>query len=339
MITLSATPTIATQTNVQLDFLVGSDWEGLYDRLEVWRSRDTAEGPYERVTTLGDQPARLPKGAGDPPSPAQVGASINLVGKKLELLVNETVAVEVTFSGTDPLTSQQAAAQVTAQSTGLFSSYVLGPHLVVQTVELGQLASLRVTGGDAAPLLGLPTQEPDNVAFGSYDHLTLIPSQRRYTLVDMQGAPEFFYRARFLNTTTSHVSEFSEVFQGKALRGVSEDAKLLCYVQLCDSAGNPAKNQEILVYTAFSGRTAEGFVLAGNPTVRGLTDVNGRFEVLLLRGAKITVAVGATSLVRDVLIPVDPAIETLNLLDPTVGSNDVFSVQRPVFEFAARRSL
>jgi hypothetical protein len=261
-----------------------------------------------------------------------------LVGKTLELLVDELSPVNVTFTGTDPLTFGQAATQIQAQSLGLLTAFVLGPALIVQTVEPGAKAILRCVGGDAAPLLGLSTDELGSLAFGRDARIVLISGQQDYGFVDPNGSPLFFYKTRFFNSVTRTVSAWSTPFHGLPRAGLSSAGLCRGYVDLVDMAGAPAAGQEVLVYNQFNGTQVENKTVVGGRT-RLLTDACGHAELLLVRGANVTVAIGGTTIVRDVPIPTDPTIQSLNLLSSANGSNDVFSVAVPVIPYAVRRSL
>jgi hypothetical protein len=331
-------PTVATAERFQLDlFVPGTSWEGLFDRLEVWRSRGTALGPYEPLHDIGAMPARLPLSAEDPPIVVADGPSIPLNGKLLQLLVNERVPINVTFSGTDPMTYAQAAVQIIVQSQNYLTAYVVGAVLVVQTVGVGLKTSLRVSGGDAAPLLGLPTSELGGLAFGRDARFVLTHGVEDYSLLDPHGSSEFFYKARFFHSVAYVASQFSSPFQGRPLVGLPTSALCRCYVDLVDLAGEPATNQEMLVFGRFEGLMVGGKTVVGG-SVRLLTDEAGHAEALLPRGLNISVAIGGTTLVRDLVVPTDPAAESINMLGPS-GTNDVFTVQVPNIPYAVRRSL
>jgi hypothetical protein len=74
-------------------------------------------------------------------------------------------------------------------------------------------------------------------------------------------------------------------------------------------------------------------------SIRLLTDVTGHAEALLPRGTQVTISIGGTPLVRDILVPTDPTVESLNLLAASSGQNDLFDVQTPQIPYATRRTL
>ena len=334
-----APTTLATEQDLQLDlFLDGSAWEGLFDSLEIWRSRGTAQGPYEPLTGAGWQPALLPRGGPPPPASPQTGPSATLVGKSLTLLVNEAVPLTVLFSGTDPLTYAQAAAQIRAQGQQRLQAYVNGNLLVVQTAQSGSVAILRITGGDAAPTLGLTNLEPGSLAFGLDARVPLRPGITDYRFTDHNGDASYFYKTRFFNQLTQTASDFSLPFSG-ALVSVLRPADLVrATVDLVDATGVALANRAVLLAPRALGTQLEGKTLVdGSRQV--LTDAQGHAEFRLVRGQAFTIAIAGTDLVRDFTAPVDPTVLTFDMLDPSLGTNDVFNVQVPALNFATRRSL
>lgn len=329
--------TFATRQYFRLDFFIPpADWEGAFDRFEVWRSRTSSAGPYDRLHDDSWSPARLPVGfVGTPSGP---GPSATIVGKKVTFLVNETIPLEVTFTGSDPLTYAQAATQIAAQSQNLLSSFVSNGTLVVDTVQAGVLATLRCTGGDAAPLLGLPTEEPDSLALGRDARIVLVHGQEQYGFIDPDGSSKAFYKTRFYNSFSKLTSEFSLPFQGRAPRALPPANLVRGYIDLVDQNGDPAHNVEMLIASRYDGVQVAGRTVTGSAQ-RLLTDAEGHAEVLLVRGIEVVVSIGGTSLARNVKVPTDPAVQALNLLAPENGSDDLFSVQVPNLPYAVRRTM
>lgn len=325
---------------VQLDIAVErSMWEGQFDALEIWRSKLSEGGPYEPLMGDSWSPARIPAIEGDPPSPVQNGPSVPLVGKKLELRLDESEDITVTFTGVNPLTFAEAATQIQDAASTKLRAFVLDGRLIVETLEAGSGALLRIVGGDAAPLLNLPTAEPESVTFGLEARLALSTSITTYSFTDKHSDPSYFYKARFYNSVDKTYSAFGAPFTGRSIAGVAAAKMVRGFVDFVDPNGKARANQEVLVYTRMDGQIIDGKVLVPSEPARLLSDTNGHVELMLVRGTKITVAVAGTDIVRDIEVPTDDSVSSFNLLDPTKGSNDVFKVQVPVLEYAARRSL
>jgi hypothetical protein len=330
---------IATRIALQLDIYVDSAaWEGAFDSLEVWRSRNVrGAGPYTALTGEGWARASLPAHA-VAPSPSQTGPSLTLSSKVLNLLVGEKTAIAITFTGSDPLTLHTAAGQIITQGNGLLASFVLDGQLYIQTTQPGSSAILRVVGGSAAPLLGLSIIEPGSLSFGVDARIPLVHNVQNYLLTDVNGSRDYWYKTRFFDSSSDTSSEFSIPFQGRLVSDIGPQNVIRATVDLVATNGAPAVGQAVLLFNRFDGTRVSGKTVVGG-TMNVLTDENGHAEFILVRGSKVTVALAGTSLVRDVTVPTDALVQSFDLFDPALGSNDLFDVQVPNIEFASRRSL
>lgn len=325
---------------VQLQIVVKrEDFEGLFDQIEVWRSRSSINGPYEELTAASWKMARIPKLAGDEPSTPVVGPSVVVAGTTLQLKVNERDDLVIIFTGVNPITTQNAAAQITSGGLTRVRSYVDEDGiLVVETTEPGTGALLRIVGGDAAPLLGLPLDEPESFAFGRDPRIPLKLDVYEYTFTDIRGSADYYYKTRFRNRLSDAVSEFSQPYSiGQAL-GISS-ANVVCgYLDLVGLNGRPLANRTVSVYNGFRYDLVENKLVAASQENQ-VTDHNGHVEFTLVRGTTVKVAIGGTDIVRDITVPTDESVKLFNLLDPSIGTDDVFVVQVPQVEYAYKRSL
>lgn len=330
---------IATEEATLLDLYAEETvWAGRFDWLEVWRSRAGPSGPYEPLFADAPTPARVPPSAVGGPS-GGAGKTLTLSGLTLALRVGETAGTLVMFTEPGPITLASAAFEISLAGDPFLTSFVLEDGtLVVETLETGPLAILRVVGGAAAPLLGLSTTEPDSVGFGQPTRIPLVPGHSRYAFTDFNGSKGFFYRTRLYNLATHETSEYSTPFHPGPKGGLSPAATVKGTLDLVDAAGAPIANLNVLVTMRFDGRAIEGKTLAGGSVWRA-TDKKGHVEFMLARGAAITVAVSGTDLARDVIVPTDPEVEEFILFDRLLAQDDLFVVQRPNIPFAARRSL
>jgi len=316
------------------------EFEGQYDVLEVWRSRDTEGGPYEELTAETYQHPRLPPGALDAPAVPVVGQLVNIVGDTLSLRLDEEEDIDITFVGADPLSYSDVALQIWMQSLGRVASYVDdNGALVLQYGIPGPGSSLRVLECDAAPKLGLDTVEPGSVDYGNDARIALVMGQTGYSFTDPLGSSEFYYKVRFRNLSTGGLSAFSNVAGPATPLGVSVDSLAIGELDLVTAQGAPLAGQEVRIYSQFNGTIVEGKVMVGSDIVLR-TDIKGHVEAKLVRGNRYSVAVHGTDLVRDLVVPADTTVERFNLLDPDVTTGeDVFSVQVPNLVYAERRSL
>jgi len=320
-------------------FVVDEDWVGDFDQIEVWRSKTTSSGPYEELTAETWRYARLPHGAGDIPSTPVTGADVIVVGSDLQLRLNERDDLTILFTGTDPLTLTQVASQIVAGGLTRVNSYVDEDGLlVIETTEPGTGALLRIVGGEATGILGLPTEEPESLANGRDPRITLMQGTSEYIFSDIRGSEGYYYKTRFRNSFSQAVSEFSQPFPvGQAL-GLSA-ARVVCgRLDLVAQDGKPLRNVEVHVFNGHRGQIVDDKLVAG-PVQSQLSDRSGRVEFHLVRGMRATVTIMGTDITRDIEVPSDENVKVFNLLDPTVSVEDVFTVQVPNIVYAQRRSL
>lgn len=313
-----------------------SDWLNLYDRIQVWRSTLTKEGPYEELTASSATTARFPEDAPDVSASPPTGASVPIVGDTLELLVNETWEVTITFTGVAAITLSEAATQVVAQGQGLLNSYVTDDgEFVIETVKVGAGASLSVQGGDAAGPLGLSSLP---LVYGKSARPALVPGTEEYNFQDPRGSVDYYYRLRLYNSIDGNQSAFSDPAQGSRIVALTPSNLVLGYVELLRSDGKPDPSVEVAIFPVVGG-LIDGKVVTGGRLSK-LTDENGRAEFTLVRGQEVDVVVVGTDIVRRVLPPEDADTDTFNMFDASYGTQeDYFKVRVPNIVFAERRSF
>ena len=224
------------------------DFVGLFDVIEVHRSTDGESGPYEELTASNYRAARIPKTAGDPPSPAVTGASVTVVGEQLLFRIDEDPIrdITVTLTGVDPLTLSDIAAQIVTAGAGQLASYVDSTGLlVVETVRVGTGAQLRVLLSAGALLVGFPTTEPSALAQGRDARLSLVEGQQGYVFTDGAGSADYWYKTRFRNTQAASVSDFSLAFQPQVSAGVGGDGTICGRADLVQLNGRALVGQEV----------------------------------------------------------------------------------------------
>jgi len=307
-----------------------SDFVGQFDQIEVWRSRDTEQGPYRELTADMWKPARLPKTGGNPPLVLTAGALVQIVGKTLEFLLKEKDLVSVLFTGTDPLTLAQVAFQIADQSAGRLRAYVdEQAQLVVETLEPGTGASLCVLPSDAAAILILPLASPDNLAFGKDARIPLMQGVGSYTFRDGMGSTTYYYKIRLRNHSTGATGGDSMAFGSGQSIGVSP-ANVVCgMLDLVDLSGKPLIGCEVSLNSPFNGTLVEGKALLGW-ALNGKTDSAGHIQFNLVRGAHYELSIAGANLVKTVIAPMDPAIPSFALLDADFSEQqDYFRVRVP----------
>lgn len=340
-LTVTPAPTPQSFEVVGLNILANdADFVGLFDSIEVWRSRQTEGGPYEELTGPSWRGARLPRAGLDQPATPQTGPNVNVSGLVLELLLNEKDELDVTFTGTDPLTFAQVAAQITAQSLGRLRSWVdTNAKLVIETVEPGTGATLRVMPTDTASFLGLPLAEPDSLAYGQEARIGLVAGINSYNFSDRGGSSEYFYRTRLRNTSNNTVSEFGQTFNAEEVVGVNPTNVVVGYLDLVDNAGRTLVGIEVSLRSPFIGSVVDGKLVAGNDLMQK-TDAQGHVEFTLMRGQTYTLSISGTNIAKEIVAPLDQAITSFLLVDDAFATqDDYFRARVPQIPTMERRSF
>jgi hypothetical protein len=250
------------------------------------------------------------------------------------------MALAIVFTGTDPLTITQISTQIGVQGAGLVTSSIdpITGTLSIHSLQAGGLGSLRVVGGDAAALLGLPLSEPDSLKYGQDPRIPLSAGQNVYSFTDYWSQDSYFYKTRFSNSINGAKSAFSDPVAATMRLGVDPAKVAIGYVRLLQPDGRPASAQEVMLYNTYNSTRIDGCTIVGGPK-KLLTDSNGYVEFPLLRGLVFDVGIGGTSYIRKVTTPLDPTVLKFDCFDPKYGEDDNFSVQQADVPYAQRGIL
>ena len=334
-------PSTGTQVeSVTLNILTEDDaFVGVFDSIEVWRSRGSEGGPYEELTGAVWSGARIPIAGGDLPSAQPAGQSVNVASLTLPLLINEQTTIVVALSGTNPLTFAQVASQIQAQGLGRLRAWVdANAQLVIETTEPGLGATLRVLPSDAASLLGLPLDE-EAFAFGHEARIATVPGVGSYLFHDKTGSSKYFYKTRFRNRYENTVSEFGPAYSAKQAINVDPDKVVTGYLDLIDAEGRALVGLEVSLRTPFVGQLVAGALMAGQALLRKTDDL-GHVEFTLVRGQTYVLAIAGTNLAKEIVAPTDASINSFLLVGDTFATqDDYFRARVPQIPSAERRSL
>ncbi len=340
-ITTTSSPVSQSLEVVTLNILTSdADFVGIFDSIEVWRSRVSEGGPYEELTGASWSGARVPSTGGDLPAAIPAGPNVNVASLTLPLLVNEQQSINVAFSGTNPLSLAQAASQIQAQSLGRLRAWVdSNAQLVIETTEPGTGATLRVLSSEAASLLGLPLTEPTSFSFGHEARVLTALGTSTYVFQDKSGSSKYYYKTRFRNRLENTVSEFGQAFSAKHAIAVDPDRVIVGYLDLIDAEGFPLVGIEVALRSPFVGKLVAGALVAGQSLVRK-TDDQGHVEFTLVRGQTYALSIAGTNISKELVTPMDLSISSFLLVDDNFTTqDDYFRARIPNIPSAERRSL
>lgn len=272
---------------------------GSFNRLRVERSTDGVDGPYTEITAPSATAASLL---------AANGGSLALVGLTLELKIDNAAPVEVTFTGTNPLTPAQIVTQInTAFPSDIATEVATKVQLTSPLTGTG--SRVLVVGGSALVLLGFTEDQLD---IGEDAYIELLIDEDTYPYTDEAGQGGNIYRTWFYDTVSGLESPRSDPFEGVPGTQVSAGVLSLATINLVDLSGRALANRKISLYPVSVPLTIEGFgVDLGRTGVTMVTDNSGHAEVQLVRGSIVKVVFEGTSFIRTVKVPDETEFDLL----------------------------
>lgn len=256
-----------------------------------------------------------------------------LDGLELKIEVNGSLDT-ITFFGGDPW----SAADVAVRCNAIFSAATAADDgtgkLKITNDGTGTGNTLKILNGTANAVLGF-TENQHDWGLDEYPALTAATS---YIYRDLSGIVGYWYRYRFRKPAGSFYTQWSNPYQAVDVELLDAADLCLCSVDLVNPDGTAMENCEILVTNPL---LVGNLVLVGTsyvaigPRISFVTDAEGHGEVSLIRNNAYDISVEGTGLVRRITVP-DAA--TANLLDPALGTDDLFEVQEFEIPGAIRRT-
>lgn len=328
--------TVSSVSSANLVFYVSEEErDPYYDQIEVWKSSMAASGPYLEITADAYKPAETQHEK--PLTVGFIGAPKYLSGKTIDLIVDGSLFLSYTFTGVDPLSPADIAAQInTAFNPVAYAATDEFGQFVIYTGRTGRNAQIKTGIGDGLAILGIPTS---TTYYGKDARIPLLPGQVAYPFHDPFSNPiTDYYKIRLRSSSTGEVSDFSDSIHLRQVRVLPLSQLVRVYMRAVTLEGIPIENLAVTIAYADSDLSLllEGQYIAGDDIVLR-TDKYGKASTLLIRGKKLAIQVDGTSQAFYMTLPTDPAVTEVNLLDPAYASNDSLSVQRVHLPYAARR--
>lgn len=297
---------------------------GLFDVMQVHKSTAGEGGPYYEITAETDEAATIP-GTGL--------SSFTLNGLTLKLKVDDGSEQEIAFVTADPIAIDDLVDDVNDQLTDAVASED-GGALRLTSNMLGTGSSIEITGGTALAELGLTNG--DRVV-GKDQRITLVAGTEDYEYDDLNGDPDHYYKVRYYNTTTGAVSSFGPAAKGDVGSVLAPSDLIKATIDLAGMDGKPMTETEILFYNKYIPPLEVGDYLVTGRELMIETDMLGHAETMLVRGARVSVAIAGTSIVREITVPTTGTEFKLNAA--IAAADDVFQVRVPDVPAAVRRTL
>lgn len=264
----------------------------LFDRIQVWRSA-TELGTYAEITSPTDDPAILD---------GTISGPWSIVGETLTIVLNSADPINITFTGTTPLNLATVIQQINTVIPGLAGEVPTNTNKVRLTSPVIGTGSAITVSGNAALLLGLPTQKVN----GKQARIPLVTPTTEYLFKDYDGDATFWYKTRYFSTSTLSVSSFSDPRQGNPQVVLPPNALVKGHLSLADTAGRPVVHRRVIFVpiTPMSNVASSGYgVLPGFDRVVTTTDEKGYAEMQLVIGMQMKVFIEGSSFQRFFTVP------------------------------------
>lgn len=296
----------------------------LYDKIQVHRSESGELGPFFEITDAAAAAATL---LGSQTAP------FTLNGLTIKYKVDEGDEEEITFVTADPINIDDTVDLLNDELVGVTALEDTGAlRLTSNTTGTGSV--LEITGGTALTELGFTSGDRDT---GEDERPVLQAGVSEYLYDDQSGDPDFYYKVRYYNSGSGAVSDFGAASKGDVGSILPPSDLIKAIVKLAALDGKPVVGRQVVFYNKYVPPLVLSEFLIADREVRILTDQLGYAETMLVKGAKVTVTISGTSIVRDIDVPSTGTEFSVN--DSVAAADDLFQIQIPDVPAAVRRAL
>lgn len=279
-----------------------------YTTIEVWAASDYNQ-PFYEITAASAQAAKL--------TSAEAQTTFRMGGHTLKVSINGGAEQSISFDQLlDLWTPAQVAARIN-QVVPLLAT-VVGMTVVLTAPTTGRVSTVLITYS-SSPNLGW---KAGDLAHGLDARIALVGGTFVYSYSDLGGSSSNLYKTRFSAGGVNPISDFSAAAHG-APPPVSGLSLSIATATFADASGRPLKRKVIIAMD--SPPIAAGTTVVGSidPIVVE-SDDNGFFQVSLVQGMQVQVAIEGTNFVRRITVP---ATATFDLLAAMSAAPDPFTVQ------------
>lgn len=318
---------IVTQQPITVSYFIQdiASARATYNRMQWFRSRDGADGPYEAAAASSSSGAVLLGALQEPHA---------LNGKTLSFMVNGVTQVDVVFAGADPYTTAQAIIDIAAE-TALVTGADVDGALQLTTALTGSGGSIEILESDGAVALGFQTGQ---AAVGVDVDTALVSNTHEYFYTDQNSDSTFWYKVQLYHSTTAARSNFSVPLPAVAVPVLPASKTIIAFARLVDMTGRPLVGRKIILSNTYLPNTIGDYNIFRQHEVL-VTDVAGYAEVRLLRGMELDVHVEGSTYTRRITLPDEDSTDTqVNLFDTALSTEDEFGIQVPNVNYPIRTS-
>ena len=279
-----------------------------YDRIQIWRSPDNID-PYQEITAEDDIAASI-IGSEDGPWA--------LTGTSLTIIKNSADPITISFTGTDPIDLQSLISYIN-QIIPDFASQA-GPNInrLKLTSNLKGLRSDLTLSGSATSILGLSTTR----VVGKSHRIELISPTTRYRFYDIDGAPTYYYKARFSSSINNNVSAFSPIIRATLPQIIPDNDLVTGSITLTSAFGFPVEGKRIIIVPITDTEINNAALLSIDTRIVIKTDQFGFASVKLPPGITARIFFEGTGFSREIIVP----DQDFNILEAMTTYPDPFNI-------------
>ena len=258
-----------------------------FDKITVFKSTTGNSGDYYEILE-------------------SVAAAASLLGSKQELFDVSGKEFKFEVDGTEY-----------TMTFGAVSTAVdVAADIVLQTGQVATADSgkIRITSGTTglASTVEITESTEGGVAIGMYlgDHdvgegqwIDVVSGTKLYILDDPHSANDYWYKVRYVNSTTLVTSDFLAPFMPRPSGSIDPSEIIYGVGYIADTEGNPVADKAIVVYNKFIPNVVDGKLVDGPQTKTYYTDEQGLVAIPLVKGISIAIGVEDTKLRRDIEVP------------------------------------
>lgn len=299
---------------IELEIVVQENIDNLvrlYDRLQIFRSidEDGDPNPYVAITLTEPTHAIID---------GSIAGSWNLNGTSLNVVIDGADPIVVTFTGSNPFLPQTVRDRINTVFPGLASETPTNTDRLRLTSPSEGTQSILEIGGTAASVLGLSLTRTN----GKGASPLLSANTEVYRILDFDGLPTYWYKARYVNSVSGAASAFSDPFLGGNGTGLPSPFTVLGSIAISDVSGAPLVGRRIIFVSTGSQIVNDGSghnygILPSVDRLTVITDGNGRASMSLVKGQRLKVFIEGTSFQREFVVPTtDFDILTVSSIQP-----------------------
>lgn len=283
----------------------------LFDSIQIWRSIDNIE-PYTQLTADEEIPAI---------ADGTISGTWNLENTTLTIIKNSADPITMTFTGSNPFDLQTVINQINLKFPSIARQQGANINKLRLVSDVVGLSSNLTISGSAVSILGLPTTK----LIGKCHRVELTYPTNKYRFYDLDGAPTYYYKARFYNKLNKTVSPFTNPIRATIAPVLDNTQLVTASITLSDNVGNPIEGRRIILVPIVTKRVSSIALLSTQDRIILKTNQFGFASTKLVKGTTIKCFFEGTGFEREIIVP----DTDFDILTATTQYPDPFNIVSP----------